>query len=109
MKKIINHALLFIAGVAILSSCKKKDYEMGALTSPTNFSVTAEVVGQDGSHPDGDGSGKVIFHLKADNAISYKIDFDNNDPVDLKYADNGTITKTYGLDGVHTYTVTAVA
>lgn len=109
MKKIINIAFVAIASLAILSSCKKDSYEMGALTSPTDFTITAEIVGQDASNPNGDGSGKVIFHLSAKDALSYKIDFDNNDPEDLKYADKGVISKTYGTNGVNTYTVTAVA
>jgi hypothetical protein len=106
--KIIYPIGLFLL-VAAFNSCKQKDYSLGDLTAPKNLAITAEIVGTDGTHPNGDGSGDVKFTITADNALSYKIDYDANTPVDLVYLPAGTVTKKYTTLGTNTYRVTAVA
>lgn len=93
----------------IFSSCKKNTYNLGDLTAPSNLVITAVIVGQDATHPNGDGSGDVNFTLTATNALSYKIDYDANNAVDLVFLPKGTATKKYTTLGVNTYRVTAVA
>ena len=97
-----------VAILMVINGCKKTEYSTGDLTAPTNVVINAEVVGQDASHPDGDGSGKVKVSITADNALGYKLDYDINNDVDLKYLPSGSTTITYGTEGVHTYTITAV-
>jgi hypothetical protein len=109
MKTNIKYILgLFIAMTLTLVSCNEEEYSLGDLTAPSNIVINAEVVGQDATHPDGDGSGDVKFTITGDKALSYKIDYDANTAVDLVLLPNGKTTKKYTNVGVHTYTVTAV-
>ncbi len=104
LKSLFGVLLLLV----IFTGCKKKDYSLGDLTAPTNIVLNAEVVGQDATHPDGDGSGDVKFSIVATGAIGYRLDYDANNAVDLVNVPGGTITKKYTTLGVNTYTVTAV-
>ena len=109
MKNNIKHLAFFAILALLFVGCKKsKDYSMGDLTAPSNIAINAEIVGQDGSNPNGDGSGDVKFTITADNALSYRIDYDANNAVDLVNLPKGTITKKYTTLGTNTYTVTAV-
>jgi len=104
-----NFKTLFAAiAIFILAGCSDKEYTLGELTAPSNIVISALVVGQDPTHPDGDGSGDVVFTVTADNAITYKIDFDASNALDLVTINGQTITKKYTSLGVNTYTVTAV-
>ncbi|MBP6430215.1 MAG: hypothetical protein KA319_00430 [Ferruginibacter sp.] len=109
MKKNINFLLSTMLLLLIVSSCKKTDYSMGDLTAPTNLVITADIVGKTAALPNGDGSGDVNFTITADNALSYKIDYDASNAVDLVYLPNGKATRKYTTLGVNTYRVTAVA
>ncbi len=108
MKNNFKSLLAVLAMLLIFSGCEKKDYSMGDLTAPKDIVITTEVVGQDATHPDGDGSGDVKFTITASNALSYKIDYDANNAVDLVYVPTGAVTKKYTTLGTNTYTVTAV-
>ncbi len=105
MKFLLGATLLVLA----FSSCKKKDYSLGDLTAPSNIVITADIVGATAALPNGDGSGDVNFTITADNALSYKIDYDASNAVDLVFLPNGKTTKKYTTLGVNTYRVTAVA
>jgi len=94
--------------IIIFNSCEKKEYSLGDLTAPSNIVITTELVGQDAANPNGDGSGDVKISVTADNALSYKVDYDANTPVDLVYLPTGTITKKYTTLGLNTYTITVV-
>lgn len=110
MKHSINNIILTLLAVAFfLNGCKEKEYTMGSLTAPTNLVINTEVEGQDGTHPDGDGSGNVKITATADGAITYKFDYDASDPVDLVSVPSGSITKKYTKVGVNTYRITLVA
>ena len=109
MKNISKLFLSFLATAILLSSCKEKEYVLGDLKAPTNLAITAVVKGATTATPNGDGSGDVTFTVSADNALSYKIDYDATNALDLVYLPTGTTTKKYTTLGTNTYKVTAVA
>ncbi|HEY0354837.1 MAG TPA: hypothetical protein VGC29_01455 [Flavisolibacter sp.] len=109
MKKNIFYSLLTLFAIIAINSCTEKNYSLGDLTPPTDLVITTEIVGQDATHPNGDGSGDVKIKVSAKNAIAYKVDYDANDPVDLVFLPSGTITKKYTKLGLNTYRITAVA
>ncbi|MFV5690141.1 hypothetical protein ACM55M_16105 [Flavobacterium sp. ZT3R25] len=100
---------VFLVLLLILSSCTQEDYTLGDLTAPSNIVVNTQVVGQDATHPNGDGSGSVKIVITGDNALSYKIDYDASTAVDLVNLPNGTVTKKYTALGINTYRITVVA
>lgn len=108
MKNIFKAFLAIAALIFTISACNKQEYSLGDLSAPSNIVISTEVVGQDALHPDGDGSGDVKITVTADNALSYKLDYDANNTVDLVYVPSGKITKKYTTLGVNTYTITAV-
>jgi hypothetical protein len=92
-----------------LNSCKKDEYNMGVLTAPTDIVINTTIVGQDATHPDGDGSGDVIISLSGKNVLSYKIDYNANDGIQMDFLSKPTVTKKYTSLGVNTYRITVVA
>jgi hypothetical protein len=109
MKQNRKYLFSIVALLLIFSSCKQKEYTMGDLTAPANLVITTVIVGQDATHPNGDGSGDVKITIAADNALSYKVDYDANNAVDLVYLPTGSVTKKYTTIGTNTYRITAVA
>ena len=112
MKKNIKYLLSISVLLIAFSSCKQKDYALGDLVAPSNIVIKADVVGVDGTHPNGDGSGDVNFTVTADNALSYKIDYDVTDGINLVFLPKGTASQKY-LTGqfpatATTFRVTAV-
>lgn len=93
----------------VISSCKKKEYSMGNLTAPSNITITAKIVGQDATHPNGDGSGDVQITLAGKNVLSYQIDYDAADGIKLEFLASGKSTKKYTRLGLNTYRITVVA
>lgn len=109
MKTNIKYILgLFIVALTFIS-CNEEEYSLGELSAPANVVINAEVVGVDATHPNGDGSGSVKISVTGDNALSYKIDYDANTPLDLVYLPTGKTTKKYTSVGVNTYRITVVA
>ena len=92
--------------LVLVSSCQEDDKTFGDIVTPTNLTINYEIVGKDGAHPDGDGSGKVNLVAKADNASSYKFFFSDETEAN---APTGIHTKQFTKNGVNTYTVTVVA
>lgn len=109
MKILKNFAAILLLSIVALGSCKKQEYQMGALTAPTDVTIDVKIFGQDASHPHGDGSGDVQFTLSGKNVLSYKIDYDAADGINLDYITKPTITKKYTKLGLNKYTVTVVA
>jgi|CXWL01.1.fsa_nt_gi hypothetical protein len=109
MKKNINYLLGISVLLLAISGCTEKNYSLGDLNAPTNIVINTEVVGVDATHPNGDGSGDVKITITADNALSYKVDYDANDAVSLVFLPTGSITKKYTTLGLNTYRITAVA
>ena len=109
MKKYINSLLFTSLMLITISGCSDKEYSLGDLSAPTDLVINTEIVGQDATHPNGDGSGDVKITVSAKNALSYKVDFNADDPVDMVFLPNGTITKKYTNLGLNTYRITAIA
>ena len=109
MKKNLKYLLGIFALLLTISSCVKNKYSLGDLTAPSDIVIDTKIAGQDAAHPNGDGSGDVIISITAKNALSYKVDYDANDPVNLVYLPKGAITKKYTSLGLNTYRITAVA
>lgn len=106
-----NTFKLFIgiaALILVFSACKKQEYSMGDLTAPSNVVITTQVVGQDATHPNGDGSGAVNITITADNALTYNVDYDANDAVAWVNIPKGTVSKKYTTNGTFTYRITAL-
>jgi len=108
MIQYIKYCLAFSL-LLIIGSCKKQDYSMGSLAAPSGVTINTKIVGQDATHPDGDGSGDVEITLTGKNVLSYKIDYDASDGITLAFLANGKVTKKYTKIGVNTYRITVVA
>jgi len=108
MKQIIKFSFV-IALLVMIGSCKKKDYSMGNLDAPTDIAINTSLVGVDATHPNGDGSGDVMISLTGKNVLSYKIDYNAADGIDLVYLPNGKTTRKYTTLGLNTYRITVVA
>ena len=82
---------------------------MGALTAPTEVTINTTIVGQDATHPNGDGSGDVKISLTGKNVLVYKIDYNAADGITLETLPDGKATKKYTTIGLNTYRITVVA
>ena len=105
MKKILN--IVSLITLFFMASCQEDINTFGDIDTPSNFVVTAQILGQNNTtDPNGDGSGKVLFTAKANNAISYRYIFgdgsSDNSP-------SGIYEKRYNLTGLNTFTVTVIA
>lgn len=109
MKRIFRYLLGVFVLIVAHYSCADKNYTMGVLTAPSNLVINAEIVGATTAKPNGDGSGDVKISITATDALSYKVDYDANTPLDLVYLPTGAVTKKYTSLGVNTYKITAVA
>ena len=87
------------------SNCDSNEYEFGEIVTPTNITITTDIVGKDANNPYGDGSGVVNFKVTSDNAVSYKFVYNNFEFVSL----SGEQTISFSDVGVNTYTVTVLA
>ncbi|MEO7445943.1 MAG: hypothetical protein ABIT96_00430 [Ferruginibacter sp.] len=110
MKNKLFYLTGFLSLLLFVLGCKKDTYTLGDLTAPSNLVINAVVVGQDATNPNGDGSGDVKITVSADNALSYKVDYDaNSNPPDLVYLPSGSDTHKYSTLGTNTYRITLVA
>lgn len=109
MTRYIKYCSGLFALLLVFGGCGKKEYKMGDLTAPSNVVIKTTIVGQDATHPDGDGSGDVVIELSGDNVLSYKIDYNATDGIDLAHLPTGKTTRKYTSIGVNTYRITVVA
>ena len=93
--------------ILVFTGCQDDDQEFGDIIVPSNVSITFEIVGQDATNPNGDGSGLVNFSAAADDAITFRYNF--GDGTDVELAPSGDITHRFNLTGVNSYTVTVIA
>ncbi|MDI9258446.1 hypothetical protein [Flavobacterium sedimenticola] len=117
--KLLSVGFLFVA--SFFTSCQKDDYSLGDLTAPTGLTIETDVVGQNTSNPNGDGSGNVNIKVTAENAIAFKIGYneinDLTSQVELvslpgtiiNSLPTATVTKKFTMLGLHTYRITVVA
>lgn len=109
MIRLIKYSSFVLAMILVIGSCKKKEYSMGKLTAPTDVTINTEIVGQDGTHPDGDGSGDVKITLTGKNVLAWKIDYNANDGIAFESLPAGSVTRKYTQIGTNTYRITVVA
>ncbi|MDI9363311.1 MAG: hypothetical protein QM541_00065 [Flavobacterium sp.] len=109
MKNNLKSIIASFIALLVFGGCAKKDYKMGDLVAPTNLTINTVIVGQDATHPNGDGSGDVQIALSANNALAYKIDYGTSNTVSLVNLPSGISTKKYTNLGLNTYRITAVA
>lgn len=109
MNKIVKYFSIIFTVLLFTNSCTEKEYSLGDLTPPADLVINTELVGATSANPNGDGSGDVIITISAKNALSYKIDYDANTPLELNYLPTGTTTKKFATLGTNTYRITAVA
>lgn len=96
-------SILFLALILIISCGGGSDDSDPIDTStPSNLSLTANIVGATTTNPNGDGSGAVIFNFSADNATSYKINLGNGDIIETS---SKSISYTYSGGGITNYIV----
>ncbi len=106
MKNIFLKLTFVMALCAGLFSCAEDDYDIGEITAPTNLQVDANIVGQSGEMPNGDGSGQVTFNVSANNAMTYKFVFENGSSATTS---SGTYTHQFSETGTKVYTVNIIA
>jgi len=104
--KIKLFIVLFLAAGIFIVACKKTEYSLGELKSPTGLSLTTAITGVDASNPNGNGSGTVLITAAASNAITYNIDFGDGK---IQTVPSGVITYKYTNPGTYDYTVTVNA
>lgn len=107
MNSKINSLITLVVILFAFSGCQKDDYSMGALTTPSNLTLTYEIVGADAENPFGDGSGQVNFTASADNAITYNFEF--GDGKDNQIAADGKVSHVFSLNGLNTFNVSVFA
>ena len=109
MIRYIKYYSFLVALILVIGGCKKKEYSMGQLVAPSEVTINTSIVGQDATHPNGDGSGDVVIELSGKNVLTYKIDYNASDGIDLVSLPTGKVTKKYTSVGVNTYRITVVA
>ena len=98
--------LLSFFFLLLLVNCQEDELGFGDINSPSNLIITADIAGKNVANPFGDGSGKVNFFAKADNAISYKYTFSDATSENVP---SGIFQKRFTKTGVFKYNVTVVA
>lgn len=105
MKKLKNiYIVLFSMAITFLG-CQENNYQFGEILTPSDITITADIVGADTNNPYGDGSGTVNFTVTAANASSYVFFFDGV----AEKSPSGELTKRFSKVGVNTYTVVVKA
>lgn len=106
MKNLIGNISLSVLMLFVYSSCVEDDYDIGEISTPSNLSVTAEVLGATTDMPNGDGSGTVSFTASANNAMTYKFIYGDGF---TEVSHDGTTIHNFNENGVNDYTVTVIA
>jgi hypothetical protein len=111
MKTNIKYILgVFLMLFFVVTSCTQETYSLGDLKAPTNVVINTEIIGQDATNPNGNGTGKVKITVAGVNVLGVKIDYDANTAVDWDILTGNSVTKTFdGPTGVNTYRVTVLA
>jgi len=109
MTQYIKYCLGALTLLLVISVCKKKDYNMGDIIAPSDVMINTKIVGQDATHPDGNGSGNVEINLTGNHVLAYKIDYDASDGVKLELLPTGKVTYQFSVDTLRTYRITVVA
>ncbi|WP_321516818.1 family 16 glycosylhydrolase [Marinifilum fragile] len=105
MKK-LNILVILFSSLLFFAGCEE-EYSLGEITTPSNLSVSFELVGQDEANPFGDGTGFVNFTATAENEINYTYIF--GDGTNNEVSADGNMMHRFSLPGVNTYNVTVLA
>lgn len=111
----LSSMVLFLS--LFLFSCKEDEYSLGELTKPSNLTLTTKVAGQDATNLYGDGTGVVNVTAKADNALAYKIGYQEVANINASptfesmtvSADGASATKKFNKLGNVAYRITVIA
>ena len=106
MKKYIKNLAIVFSLLFAFSGCQDDDNTFGDINSPSGIEVEAVILGVSDEFPDGDGSGKVDFVAKANNATNYKYIFSDGTEIN---SPSGIIQKGFNITGTNIYTVTVLA
>ena len=101
---IIKYKTLLFLGLflVIFNSCGGGSDDVEIIEGPSNLVFETTIFGQDASHPNGDGSGKVTFNFSATNANLYKLNLGNGEIVETS---STSYTYTYFGEGANTFNV----
>lgn len=106
MKNIKNLFIVLVSVLFCTIGCQEELETFGDLKSPKNLVINYTIQGKTPALPNGDGSGKVDFIAKAENAISYKFIFSDGTE---SLIPGGVFTKRFTTNGTNNYTVQVVA
>jgi hypothetical protein len=106
MKNYIKLMAMAFVMLFTIAACQDDDHTFGDINAPGGLEVRADIVGQDASNPNGDGSGLVNFTATAHNAITYKYIFSDGSEM---VSQSGKVQKRFNVTGVNTYTITVLA
>ncbi len=101
-----KYAIIILAIIVGITSCKKDEFSFGDLKAPTDLTLTATVEGVDATNPNGNGTGKVAIVTTANNSLTYNIDYGDGTK---EVVSSGTVTHKYSNPGLGTYTITVNA
>ena len=108
--KNIKHQLKYCISILILIgfiSCQEEDQEFGDIIAPSNIVLDFDIVGQDSSNLNGDGSGLVNFIASAENAITFQYNF--GDGTENLVSPSGSNEHRFTQNGLNNYVVTVIA
>ena len=109
MKQSLSNLILF---VFLILSCSGESNDDAADTNepdkitPSNLTLSVEIVGLDSNNPSGDGSGVVRFTASANNAVNFSFRFGTGDSEE---SSSGSVEYTYTDAGTNTYNVNVLA
>lgn len=106
MKNSIKYLAKTLLLLLLVSSCQEDDKTIGQIVTPTNLTLTYEIVGKDANNPNGDGSGQVRLKATANNALNYRFVFSDETEASTR---TGEYTKMFTNPGTHSYTITVIA
>lgn len=107
------NVILGILFVIIVSSCggsegedNSHDFIEPEVITPSNLSLTIDIVGLDSENPNGDGTGVITCTATATDAIEYEFKFGNGDEITSA---TGTVEYKYTERGTNNYIVSVIA
>jgi len=106
IKTIKSAGILVLAVLIVFSGCKKQEYSLGDIKTPSGLTLTTAIAGVDVANPNGNGTGNVTITAAASDALTYNIDF--GDGV-TRVVPSGTLTYKYTNPGTYNYTITVNA
>ncbi|TNJ42556.1 family 16 glycosylhydrolase [Tamlana fucoidanivorans] len=93
---------LVLALTLVFTGCQDDDASFGDIKSPTDVTLSADVICEDCNDPEGDGSGLVNLVATSSGALAYKFDFGDGFS---ETNQSGRVTHRFTKVDVNTYTV----